>query len=350
VQLAQAIAGRGRCLIVLDNFEQVARHAEATLGQWIDRAPQAQFIVTTREVLGIVGENVLPLTPLSNDDAVELFMRRAVAARLGFTPSAADADAIQQRAIVPSALVARMRDRFDLIGTRVGRQDRQATLRAAFDWSWELLSATEKATLAMLSVFEGGFTLDSAGAVLTGTSGSPATVVDAVLGLVDKSFVRRVGDDRFDLLETVREYAGQHLLAPGSFAGSGAHCAAQIQARHWQFFAALDENTATAGRCVEANNLVAACRAATRAADASAAAACVAVAWSALRLTGPYRVAVDLAQGVAELPRLGDRERALAHWVAGAPATAAWPGARGAGPGARHQNPPAHHAGQPSDA
>ena len=58
VQLGQAIAGRGKCLVVLDNFEQVAKYAEETLGRWLERAPLAQFVVTTREVLGIVGEEI----------------------------------------------------------------------------------------------------------------------------------------------------------------------------------------------------------------------------------------------------------------------------------------------------
>ena len=64
VQLGNAIAGRGRCLVILDNFEQVARHARSTLGRWLDRAEQASFLVTTREVLGLPGEDVLALPPL----------------------------------------------------------------------------------------------------------------------------------------------------------------------------------------------------------------------------------------------------------------------------------------------
>ena len=84
VQLGQAIAGRGRCLVVLDNFEQVAKHAEETLGRWLERAPLAQFIVTTREVLGIVGEEIVAVPPLDHDDAVELFLRRANSARQGY--------------------------------------------------------------------------------------------------------------------------------------------------------------------------------------------------------------------------------------------------------------------------
>jgi predicted ATPase/class 3 adenylate cyclase/tetratricopeptide (TPR) repeat protein len=334
-QIAQAIAGRDRCLVLLDNFEQVARHAEPTLGCWIERAPQAKFVVTTREVLGIVGESVMPLAPLSSNDAAELFVQRAAAARLGYTPSAADTDAIWQiarlldnlplalelaaarvRLIPPSVLVSRMRDRFELISARAGRRDRQSTLRATFDWSWDLLHPGEKAALATLSVFEGGFTLDSASAVLAGDDETPRPGIETIQALADKSLVRRVSDERFDLLETVREYAGQRLGAEGGFPGSGASGAASARARHWRYFAHLNERDATAHRCIEVNNLVAACRAATAAAAAPAAATCLAVAWSALRLTGPYRVAVELALAISKLPSLQDRERALALWVA----------------------------------
>ena len=79
------MATRGRCLIVLDNFEQVVGHAEATVGRWLDAAPNAAFLVTSRERLRIAGEQVLPLEPLSIDDeGVELFTLRARAQRPDF--------------------------------------------------------------------------------------------------------------------------------------------------------------------------------------------------------------------------------------------------------------------------
>ncbi|OYU93019.1 MAG: hypothetical protein CFE45_21550, partial [Burkholderiales bacterium PBB5] len=79
-QIGNAIAGRGACLVVLDNFEQVARHAEATLGTWLVRAPAARFLVTSRERLGIAGETLRPLAPLELDEAVRLFEARAASA------------------------------------------------------------------------------------------------------------------------------------------------------------------------------------------------------------------------------------------------------------------------------
>ena len=335
-QLGQALAGRSHCLVILDNFEQVARHAEATLGQWIERAAQARFIVTSREVLGIVGEQVQHLAPLSGADGEELFLRRAASARFGYAPSADDRAAIRElvrvldglplaielaaarvRVISPRVLMNRVCDRFDLISARSGRQDRQLTLRATFDWSWDLLGDREKASLALLSVFQGGFSLDSATAVLPPADDSLSDVVDVVQGLVDKSFVRQISDSRFDLLETVREYAARQLVGNGSFEGSGPAFARAGRQRYCQYFASLQERAATADRCIEANNLVAAARAAAESGDAAVAAACVSVAWSALRLTGPYRVAVELAETVLRLNGLGVREQAVLHWVAG---------------------------------
>ena len=85
LQLGHAIAGRGRCLVILDNFEQVVEHAPATLGRWLDRAAEASFVVTSRERLHLPGEEVLPLEPLPlESEAIELFVaaRPSAAARL----------------------------------------------------------------------------------------------------------------------------------------------------------------------------------------------------------------------------------------------------------------------------
>ncbi len=337
VQLGRAIAGRGRCLVVFDNFEQVARHAEETLGHWLERAPEAQFIVTTREVLGIVGEETMGLEPLPGADAATLFLRRAKAARSDFEPNAADLAAIAQlvkvldglplaielaaarvRVMSPAALVGRMGERFEVLLSKAGRNNRQATLRAAFDWSWELLSEPEKAALAQLAVFESGFTLASAQAVLAsanGERGSPAA--DLLQWLVEKSFVRQLADERFDLLESVRDYADEHLRTAGRFAGSGPAAAEAAKRRHWQFFAAIEEAAATADRGVELGNLVMATRRAVGAGDAGCAVAALVRAWAVFKLTGPFSAAATLADGVAEKCELSTGQGAWVAWIAG---------------------------------
>ena len=334
-QLGSAIAGRGRCMIVLDNFEQVARHAEATLGRWLDRAGEACFAVTTREVLGLAGEESLALAPLAEADAAALFMRRARAAHADFAPTPQDEAAVaplvrlldglplaielaaaRVRIMSPRTLLARMSERFKLLASAGGRQDRQATLRAALDWSWDLLTPADKAALAQLSVFEGGFTLEAAEAVLD-LSGIAAAEwpLDAVQSLVDKSLLRPLSAHRLGLLGSVQEYAAEHLRTPGHFPGSGPAALDAAQARHGACFAALGEAQATAQGCIELENLSAACRRAVRRGDASTAVGALQGTWAALRLRGPFRAGVELAQAVLAMPRLQVAQQAAAERV-----------------------------------
>jgi predicted ATPase/class 3 adenylate cyclase/Tfp pilus assembly protein PilF len=335
-QLGHAIAGRGPCLLILDNFEQVARHADETLGRWLDRAAGARFVVTSREVLGLTGEKVLSLAPLPAAEAAALFLRRAQAARHDFVPGADDAAAIDPlvrlldglplaielaaarvRVLSPRTLLARMSERFKLLASSGGRHGRQSTLRATFDWSWDQLADADKAALAQLSVFEGGFTLESAEAVVDLSSLPGAWLVDVMQSLVEKSLVRRVGERRFDLLSSVQDYAAEHLRTAGRFADSGpaAHLAAQQ--RHGQHFAALDERAAIRERGIELDNLIAACRRGALRGDGAAAAGALEGAWAALRLRGPFRAGVDLAEAVCAMGSLEAAQRAAAELVAG---------------------------------
>jgi len=337
VQLAHAIAGRGHCLVILDNFEQVARFAEATLGRWLDRAPLARFLVTTREVLGIVGEETFALEPLGADDGADLFIKRAAAAYAGYAPATAEQRVIAElvkvldglplaielaaarvRVMPLQVLLERMNKRFDVLMSRSGRRDRQATLRAAFDWSWELLSDTERSTLAQLSVFEGGFTLEAAEVVVNLDRASHSMpIVDLVQGLTEKSLIRTLADARFDLLQSVRDYAAEHLGESGISVESGSFASRDTHRRHCAYFSHADERRAVANRCADANNLVAACRAAMAANEPHLAMGCLRAAWFALRLTGPIRVALELAKAATLLPNLSPDQLATACWIAG---------------------------------
>ena len=261
-QIGQALAGRGRCLVVIDTFEHLTRWAEPTLGRWLDRAPEAAFLVTTREVLGISGEQTLALPPLARDDSEQLFVERARAARRDFEPRAEDQAAIRTlvelldglplaielaaarvRTLAPRALLARMSERFKLLASGGGRLDRQATLRATFDWSWELLPTPEKMALAQLSVFEGGFALEAAEAVIDlAPLPDPPWTLDVLRALVDKSFVRARSlgsEERFDLLSSVQAYAAEHLATEGRYSGSGAAARQAAELRHGAWFAGL---------------------------------------------------------------------------------------------------------------
>jgi serine/threonine protein kinase/predicted ATPase/Tfp pilus assembly protein PilF len=235
-QLGRAMANRGKMLLVLDNFEQLTAFAPDTIGKWRERAVQASFIVTTREVLKLPGETVWEVPPLA--EGVQLFLERASAARPGWKPSEGDLKAVEElvrqldgmplaielaaaRMAVLSAeqLVQRLPRRFELLaGARADVSARQATLRGAIDWSWELLQGHEQLALAQLSVFRGGFTIEAAEAVIDLSSFPSAPwALDVVQALRDKSLVRTweaaklPGELRFGFFESIREYATERL-------------------------------------------------------------------------------------------------------------------------------------------
>lgn len=336
-QLGAAIAGRGACLVILDNFEQVRSFAEATVGRWLEYAGEAQFIATTRAVLGIVGEQELILSPMPTADGAELFVHRAAAAKADFRPMAEDNAAIASlvrlldglplaielaaariRVMPPRTLLRRMSERFMLLASHGGRVDRHATLKATFDWSWDLLTPAEKAAIAQLSVFEGGFTLIAVEAVLDLTSGAAnESTMDLVESLEQKSLVRQVSDHRFDLLGSIQQYAADQLQSEGRFPGSGMYAMTLARTRHSRYYSALDEREAVADRCADIDNLISACARAVEYADAKVATNALGGAWTALKLCGPFRRAVELAALVREMPQLSDSERAVVDWVAG---------------------------------
>jgi predicted ATPase/class 3 adenylate cyclase len=336
-RLGSAITGRGPCLVILDNFEQVARHAEETIGRWLDAARQAHFLVTTREVLGMHGEQVYALAPLPGAEAAELFLQRAAAARsdleladddraavpplvklLDGLPLAIELAAARVRVMPPRTLLARMSERFRLLASAGGRHDRQATLRATLDWSWDLLSLAEKSALAQLSVFEDGFTLEAVEAVLDLTTCEHAPwIVDVLQSLVDKSLVRPVGQRRFDLLDSVKVYAAEQLATEGKFAGSGPGMKRRAQASHGRWFAALGPKRAVDDACADLANLVAACQRAIDESRVSVAVGSLEGAWAALKGHGPFSAGAELARALCALKSLDGADAARTHAVLG---------------------------------
>ncbi len=221
--LGHAIKGRGQAMFVFDNFEQVAELGAQTVGSWLKAAPKARFLVTSREPLCIDGEGVLPLEPLCEADAVDLFVERAREVRPGYAPNAPERRvlveiceeldrlplalelaAARMGVLTAEQLQSRLSKRFRLLSRSVrGAPGRQATLRAAIDWSWDLLDEVEQKALRECAVFSGGFAAEAADAVLS----EPA----ALQALVSRSLVRRYrvasGDSRYGLLESIRVYA-----------------------------------------------------------------------------------------------------------------------------------------------
>jgi predicted ATPase/DNA-binding winged helix-turn-helix (wHTH) protein/Tfp pilus assembly protein PilF len=333
--LTRVICERGECLLILDNFEQVARHAYETLVHWAERAPDARFLVTTRELLGVPGEAVVTLGPLEIADAATLFLQRASAVEAEFSPTTNDRPAIlriaklldclplaielaaaRARVLSPRLLLQRMDHGFSILPMGRRRAQRHNTLRATFDWSWELLELHERSALAALSVFEGGFTVDAAEALLDSAALNGTTsAVDVVQALVEKSLVIRCAAQRFMLLETIKAYASEHLEADPLHGGPVAARSARV--RHYRYFANLDETEATAERGVEIDNIIAACRQATKDGDPSSATGALARAWEVLVRTGPYRQALALTKDVESMAGLSDARRAVVEWVAG---------------------------------
>jgi predicted ATPase len=217
-ELVDYIGDRSTAL-VLDNLEQVIEVAPA-LSRLLSRCPQLVLVATSREPLHVGGERECPLRPLAEAPAVELFRQRATAsapdfeasyaeladvcARLDSLPLAIELAAARAKTLSAHELRARLEQRLPLLSK--GRRDapeRQRTLRATIEWSYELLTATEKLAFARLAVFAGGWPLDAAETVC-------GVDVDMLESLVDKNLVRHV-DGRYAMLETIREYASERL-------------------------------------------------------------------------------------------------------------------------------------------
>ncbi|HSW26458.1 MAG TPA: tetratricopeptide repeat protein, partial [Burkholderiaceae bacterium] len=354
VQLGHAIATRGRCVVILDNFEQIVEHAETIVGRWLDRAPDAAFLVTSRERLHVAGEDVLPLEPLSIDaEGVELFALRArtqrpdfavtpanralvrrIVALLDGLPLAIELAAARIRVMSPAQLLERLSDRFALLAGPRSVADRQATLRNAIDWSWNLLLHWEQAALAQCSVFEGGFTLDAAEAVMDLSAWSDApSIVDAVQVLVDKSLLRtwvpvdqvrhELEEPYFGMYLTIHEYASEKLATSGA---NGRRAAQERHGRHFASFGS-EERLLTLHRhgggarrralTLELDNLVAACKRAVAHVDGATAVATLRAAWEAVKTQGPFNLAIDLGTRVDGLQQIEPTLRAAALTAVG---------------------------------
>ena len=221
--LAERLSGR-QALLVIDNFEQLAEAAPA-LSEILEAAPGLSFIVTSRSALRVSGEQEYPLDPLDLEDAVALFVERAkgadprfsltdentaaveeICGRLDGLPLAVELAAARTKLLPPDAMLALLDESLDLL-SRGARDlpERHRALRETVAWSYDLLGPDEKTLFAQLSVFGGGFTLESAVAVCDAS-------LDGVATLLDDSLLERDGP-RFKMLETIREYARERLAA-----------------------------------------------------------------------------------------------------------------------------------------
>jgi predicted ATPase/class 3 adenylate cyclase len=218
--VAAWLAGR-RTLLVLDNLEHLVGVAAAVAGLLVG---ETAVLATSRAPLHLSAERELPVEPLPEQAAVELFVSRAAAAgrviapdeivaavcrRLDNLPLALELAAARAKLLSPAALLQRLDAALPLLtGGARDLPDRQQTLRATIEWSHDLLDPDGQVAFRRLAVFRGSFTLEAAEAI-TGAD------LDPIASLLDQNLLKPLGDDRFFLLETLREYAGERLDAAG---------------------------------------------------------------------------------------------------------------------------------------
>ena len=249
-EVAQAIGARDdlagflrgkELLILLDNFEHLLDAAPA-VSTVLASSGSLRVLVTSRSPLHVAAEREYRLEPLPASDAAALFVERArsigrelspdatveaICRRLDGLPLAVELAAARTKLLAPEPLLERLDSTLPLLtGGARDAPERQRTLRATIEWSYDLLDSRSKELFARLSVFAGSFPLSAAEEV----SGAD---LDGVAALVDSSLVKPIGDDRFLMLETIREYALERL--------AGSAEAEALRQRHADFFSALAE-------------------------------------------------------------------------------------------------------------
>jgi predicted ATPase/class 3 adenylate cyclase len=267
LEVVQGYLAERQMLLLLDNFEHLL-DAATVVSDLLVSSPGVKALVTSRGPIRVRGEQEYPvptlpmpsahevsdLTALAENEAVALFVDRAQAVRPNFTltdenaPAVADIclrldglplgielAAARAKVLPPAALLSRLEQRLPLLtgGTR-DAPARQRTLRDAIAWSHDLLTPEECRLFRRLAVFVGGWTLDAAESVAN--LDGDVDVLDALTSLVDKSLVRldeSALEPRYGMLETIREFALEHLAASGD--------AARVRDAHAQYISHISQ-------------------------------------------------------------------------------------------------------------
>ena len=266
---------RKELLLLLDNAEHLVRPSAELVEHLLMNCPAVKILVTSREALFISGETTLQIPSLSlpgkgmstpdavaGSEAVQLFIARAQAVRPDFVLTADNAPALAEvvrrldgiplalelaaarlRMMSVEQIAAHLNDRFRLLtGGRRTALPRQQTLQALIDWSWNLLDEREQVLLRRLSVFSGGWTLEAAQAVASDDRLDEFDVMDLLDQLINKSLVTvnhlPHGDVRYNMLESIRQYAQDKLLV----ADEGE----TLRDHHAEYFAAFGERVSQA--------------------------------------------------------------------------------------------------------
>ena len=243
--------GQRHMMLVLDNAEHLLSPVADLVGALVHSCRALRVLVTSRELLGVAGEQVWPVRSLAANAAVDLFTERArraspqvdlnealmrrICTRLDGIPMAIELAAARVRSLSLGEIATRIDARFDLltVGQR-GVPERHRTIHTAIDWSYRLLDEEERTLFERVSVFAGGFDLAAAESVTGFAPLDPSRVVDVIDELVTKSMVVaevHLSTTRFRLLEALRDFAAEHL-------GDGAGLVAQ---RHGEYYTAFAE-------------------------------------------------------------------------------------------------------------
>ncbi len=252
--IAEALSGR-RLLLVLDNCEHVLDAAAGLIDTILANTTTVKVIATSREGLRVGAEQLWPVPSLGMEggaaEAVELFVERARAVQPTFNlDHEADAEAValicrrldgnalaielaaaRMVSMTPIDVRDRLDDRFRLLASGRRGEERHQTLRQAVAWSYDLLTDDERLVLGPCAIFAGGFDLPAATAVCDGFD--EYTVLDMLDSLVHKSLVtvaQSGGHARYGLLETIRQFAEEHLAATDHIS--------EVRGRHARYFAA----------------------------------------------------------------------------------------------------------------
>ncbi len=267
-------------LVVLDNCEHLAGATAVLTENLLSACPALTVMATSRETLGVEGELNWQVPPLSlpeagsaptasalaSSDAVKLFEQRAqlvrpsfrvtdenaaqvasICQRLDGLPLAIELAAPLMRIMSSAQLAERLDDIFALlVGGARSAPPRHQALRATLDWSHDMLDADERAAFRRLSAFAGGFTLEAAERVAAGGDIKPASMLELLTRLADKSLLRvehSRGDSRYHLLVTIRDYARDRLAEAGE--------SDSVRRAHLNYFTELVETVAARIESVE---------------------------------------------------------------------------------------------------
>ena len=253
------------CLLVMDNCEHLITGAAGIVDQLLGTCPRVKVLATSREPLGIDGEGLCMIPPLTLPErgigpgaaqsfaSVQLFADRAAAVSADFTidertvgpvveivrrldglPLAIELAAARLRVLPVTEIADRLNDRFRLLtgGSRIA-MPRHRTLRAVVEWSWDLLTDEERLLAERLAIFPSGASIDSAQSICTDDRLPVADILDVLIAVVDKSLLKTsVGlPVRYQMLETIREFGVERLAERGELA--------DLRLRHARYFSKL---------------------------------------------------------------------------------------------------------------